>query len=253
MRPRFASTSAWSWTSGEPRRSDGTGLVSGGRRVYPAGLACGPVACWGWDVVQQGLRSTLWAGAALTAMALAVVGCGSAASVKIPSPTPSARPSTTPLAPGVRVPVTEVSPPQYTVSASHPLPSGVSAAQVAKDVEIDNLIENIAIEKGDPALLAYADCGAWLQSERATIQTNRSNALTITGLADKFTSVQVGYQPDPNDASAVASVILVGVETETIRNSSSTTHTVATPFSAMRWLVWTPTHGRYLTCDLASS
>ncbi|NNM96013.1 MAG: hypothetical protein HKL89_00155, partial [Candidatus Dormibacteraeota bacterium] len=45
---------------------------------------------------------------------------------------------------------------------SHPLPSGVSAAQVVKDVQIDNLLENIAIERQDPGLLQYADSGDWL-------------------------------------------------------------------------------------------
>lgn len=253
MRLRSASTSAWFWTCGEEPRSDGTGLVSGPCRGYPAGLARGPAARWGWDVVQQGLRSTLWAGAALTAMALAVVGCGSVASVKIPSPTPSARPSTTPLAPGVRVPVTEVSPPQYTVSASHPLPSGVSAAQVAKDVEIDNLIENIAIEKGDPALLAYADCGAWRVAEAAEISRDQSTGLQLLQIQDTYSSVRVGYQPDPNSKSTDAAVILMGIETRVSRMTRKRPTTSTQSFQVILWLSWSAAFNRYLVCDTADA
>lgn len=229
------------------------GVVIAIVRGYPASLARGPTARWGWDVVQQGLRSTRWAGAALTAMALTVVGCGSATSVKIPPPTATPRPSTTTVAPGVRVPAAQVSPPTYTVSTSHPLPSGVSAAQVAKDVVIDNLVENIAIEKGNPALLAYADCGAWKRAEAAEISRDKATGVQVTRILDTYSSVRVGFQPDPNSKAVAAAVIMAGDESRVSRMSGMPPRRSTRPFHVILWVGWSPAANRYLVCDTADA
>ena len=179
-------------------------------------------------------------------------GCGAAPSVPIPSvsPTPAASPTT--IAPGVQVPTTEVKVPTYTVSTSHPLPSGVSAATVAQDVVIDNLIENVAIERGDAALLPYADCGNWLAAEQATIAKNHENSISVVSVRDEVTSMKLGFQSDPNDSAATAAVTLTGVEVEVSRNGSAGPKTSNTAFAVLQWLSFSTATGRYLTCDSAS-
>ena len=151
------------------------------------------------------------------------------------------------------MPVTEVSPPQYTVSASHPLPSGVSAAQVAKDVEIDNLIENIAIEKGDPALLAYADCGAWLQAITREIRSDQAEHIRIVSITDSVALLKVGYQPDPQDSQVTAAAIVSGTEVQRRMLADGASSTKVTHFNVIRWVLWSATNGRYLTCDTGQS
>jgi len=201
-------------------------------------------AAVGVDRVQLGLAAGLFA--------VALAGCGSSTAT-IPKGTPSPKPQVTAIAPGVTVPKAQVALPSYTVSSSHPLPSGVSAQQVVQDVQIDNVIENIAIERQDPALLAYADTGDWLAAIADEISTNAHNHMKVLSIKDYLTSVEVGFQPDPQDASATASVILKGSELqiETNKQGGRTLHTQ--PFDVLRWLVWSPQLGRYLTCDTGSS
>ncbi len=179
-------------------------------------------------------------------------GCGAAPSVPIPSVSPSPAASPTTIAPGVQVPTTEVQIPTYTVSTSHPLPSGVSAATVAQDVVIDNLIENVAIERGDTALLTYADCGNWLAAVTQEIQTNTGRGIHVARVSDAVTSMAVGTKVDPAAPSLTIAIVITGTETES-SNSASGSATKSTPFAVIRWVVWNTALDRYLTCDTGSS
>ena len=212
------------------------------------------VRVWGAVVAADvGLRAR-WGWGILAPLCLtAVVGCGSTGSVLIPKASPTPKPATTPLAPGVRVADSELQLPAYTVSVSHPLPSGVSAALVVKDVQIDNLLENIAIERQDPGLLQYADSGDWLLALRGEIAQDKAKGVTVVSVRDNVASVHVGFQTDPNNPSATAAVIVVGSESEVARLAHGALTTKTTRFDVLRWLVWSPGAGRYVTCDTASS
>jgi hypothetical protein len=142
--------------------------------------------------------------------------------------------------------------PTYTVSTTHPLPSGVSAAALAQDVVIDNLIENLAIERGDPALLTYADCGNWLTAEEATISKNKAGSVTVVSIRDEISSMELGFQPDPNDPSVTAAVTITGVEVEVTRTGHGTPTSATTNFDVLQWLSLSNSIRRYLTCDSAS-
>ena len=195
----------------------------------------------------------VWRLAPVLAAVCLAVGCGAAPPVAIPSPSPSPSASPTTIAPGVRVPRSEVQTPAYTVSTTHPLPSGVSAAAVAQDVVIDNLIENVAIERGDPALLAYADCGNWLAAEGQEMGQAKSRGEVFLSVTDVFSQVEVGFQPDPSNSGAQAAAILIGTERQRIRSSTGAVTVKTSSFSVIRWLVWSSTVDRYLTCDLGSA
>ena len=179
-------------------------------------------------------------------------GCGAAPPVAIPSASPSPTASPTTIAPGVQVPASEVKVPPYSVSTTHPLPSGVSAATVAQDVVIDNLIENVAIERGDAALLSYADCGNWLAAESLAITQTKLKGETILSVTDAFSEVQVGFKADPSDPAVAAATILVGSETRKVRSAGDLVTTKTSAFSVIRWLAWSPAQKRFLTCDLGS-
>ena len=179
-------------------------------------------------------------------------GCGAAPPVPIPSVSPSPAASPTTIAPGVQVPTTEVKTPTYTMSTSHPLPSGVSAATVAQDVVIDNLIENVAIERGDAALLTYADCGNWLAAVAQEIQTNTGRGIRVATVSDRVTSMAVGTKVDPAAPSLTIAIVITGTETES-STSASGSSTKSTPFAVIRWMVWNATLDRFLTCDTGSS
>ncbi len=194
----------------------------------------------------------VWRLAPVLAALCLVAGCGAAPPVPIPSASPSPSASPTTIAPGVRVPGSNVQPPTYTVSTTHPLPSGVSAAAVAQDVVIDNLIENVAIERDDPALLAYADCGNWLAAEEATISKNRAASVTVLSIRDEISSMELGFQRDPNDPSVTAAVTITGVEVEVSRSGRGTPTTATSSFDVLQWLSLSNSARRYLTCDSAS-
>ena len=188
--------------------------------------------------------------AALAAFGLA--GCGTSVAI-IPKGTPTPKPQVTQIAPGVRVPVSALQLPSYTISVAHPLPTGVSAQKVVADVQVDNLIENTAIERQDPALLTYADTGDWLTAIRTEISQNQAKGIKVLSVTDDVTSVQVGYQSDPNNSSAEAAVIIVGVEVERDLLSTGKMVDHTQHFDVLRWVVWSATQLRYLTCDTGSS
>ena len=176
-------------------------------------------------------------------------GCGAAPPVPIPSISPSPAASPTTIAPGVQVPTTEVKVPTYTVSTSHPLPSGVSAATVAQDVVIDNLIENLAIERGDATLLTYADCGNWLAAEKQEILKNSASGIQVLSLTDRLESVSVGFQPDPANPDVVAAATVTGTETRTTQQEGKPPQTSRSQFDAILWFGRPPAAQRYLVCD----
>jgi hypothetical protein len=173
------------------------------------------------------------------------------APARIPSAaaTPSAAPTT--IAPGVSVNPSQLVLPPYTASTSNPLPAGVSAQRVVKDVVIDDLIENAALERRDPGLLAYSDAGDLLRSEQQEIATDISDKVTVLNIRDEITSVQVGSKADPNNSSAQMATIVQGME---IRNQSTGTGSPTSSsqqFQVLLWVVWSPTQSRYLLCDTA--
>ncbi len=179
-------------------------------------------------------------------------GCGAAPPVAIPSASPSPTASPTTIAPGVEVPASDVKVPPYSVSTTHPLPAGVSAATVARDVVIDNLIENVAIERGDAALLTYADCGNWLAAVAQEIQSDKGHGTHVVSVSDTVAAMDVGTKADPAAPSLTIAIVITGTETELSTTGSQQTKK-STPFAVIRWVLWDAGLGRYLTCDTGSS
>ena len=181
-----------------------------------------------------------------------LVGCGSQVAV-IPKGRPTPKPVMTTIAPGISVPASQVAPPTYTVSTSHPLPPGVSAQQVVKDAGIDNLIENVAIERQDPALLAYADTGHWLAAEQGEIARDKSSKVTVLSIRDVVSSVKVGSKQDPQAPSVDVAVIMSGSETRVSSTPGSGIKTTTKSFDALLWFRWDAKLNRFLVCDAAAS
>jgi hypothetical protein len=178
--------------------------------------------------------------------------CASAPA-KIPPATmrPSAAPTT--IAPGVSVSQSELALPPYSVSTSNPLPAGVNPKRVVRDVVIDDLIENAALERRDAGLLAYSDTGDLLQSERQEIATDKSDGLTVLSIRDTITGIQVGSKADPNNPSAQMAIIVKGTETREQRTGSEAVDHSTRHFQVLLWVVWSPTQTRYLLCDTANA
>ncbi len=209
--------------------------VSGGRQVT------------GWG---RSRRAALTVGLGL--MVVWTAACASAPA-KIPPATmrPSAAPTT--VAPGVSVSPSELALPPYSVSTSNPLPAGVNPKRMVRDVVIDDLIENAALERRDPGLLAYSDTGDLLQSERQEIATDKSDDLTVLSIRDTITGIQVGSKADPNNPSAQMAIIVKGTETREQRTGSEAVDHSTRHFQVLLWVVWSPTQTRYLLCDTANA
>ena len=209
--------------------------VSGGRQVT------------GWG---RSRRAALTVGLGL--MVVWTAACASAPA-KIPPATmrPSAAPTT--IAPGVSVSPSELALPPYSVSTSNPLPAGVNPKRVVRDVVIDDLIENAALERRDAGLLAYSDTGDLLQSERQEIATDKSDGLTVLSIRDTITGIQVGSKADPNNPSAQMAIIVKGTETREQRTGSEAVDHSTRHFQVLLWVVWSPTQTRYLLCDTANA
>jgi hypothetical protein len=204
------------------------------------------------DLTLARTSQRVWRLAPMLAALCLAAGCGAAPPVAIPSASPSPTASPTTIAPGVRVPGSEIQIPPYTVSTTHPLPSGVSAATVAQDVVIDNLIENVAIERGDPALLPYADCGNWLTSIGKEIGNDKASGIAVLSIRDSVATVVVGTKIDPADPSLTVGVVITGTEVERAKSGSGPIDK-STSFAVIRWLAWDSGVKRYLTCDTGSS
>jgi hypothetical protein len=147
----------------------------------------------------------------------------------------------------------ELALPPYSVSASNPLPTGISAKRVASAVIVDDLIENEALQRADPSLLEYADSGDALESETQEIAANKSGNISVLKIRDAVTSIQLGSKSDPNNAAAQIAAIVEGRETQEQRVGTGAINHATTPFDVLVWLVWSPTQARYLLCDTASA
>ncbi|MGH7642064.1 MAG: hypothetical protein ACRENX_03460 [Candidatus Dormibacteria bacterium] len=143
--------------------------------------------------------------------------------------------------------------PPYTVSTTNPLPAGVSAKRVVRDVVVDDLIENAAIQKRDPTLLTYSDSGNLLQSERQEIVTNKSGGITVLSIRDSITNIEVGSKADPNNSSVQSAAIVQGTEVREQRIRSGVRTRSSHQFQVLLWLVWSQANLRYLLCDTADA
>jgi hypothetical protein len=178
--------------------------------------------------------------------------CASAPA-KIPSASAKPSPKATLIAPGVSVNPALLILPPFTVSTTNPLPAGVSAKQVVRDVLIDNLIENAAVVTSRASLLAYADAGNLLTSEQQEISSDQAGNVQVLEIHDKFTNIEVGSKPDPNDASVQMATIVQGTETRRQRSGSGVARQTLRTFDVLLWVVWSTTQSRYVLCDSASA
>lgn len=183
-------------------------------------------------------------------LVVSMAACGSApAKIPAASGSPSATPTS--IAPGLLVSPAQLTLPPFTVSTTNPLPSGVSAKQVVRDVVIDNLIENAAVARPQSALLAYADAGNLLASEMQEISTDQTENIHVLEIHDDITSIEVGSKVDPNDASAQIAAIVRGSETRRQRTGSDAPGQTSRSFDVLLWVVLSPASNRYLLCDSA--
>ncbi len=207
---------------------------------------------WGGQVTGWG-RS--WSAGLSVGLGLTVSLIAACASppAKIPFASPSPSEAATTIAPGVEASPSQLQLPPYTVSITNPLPAGISPTQVVTDVVVDNLIENAALEKGDPNLLADADTGDLLESEQQDLATSGSDRIKVLMVQDDISSVQLGSKGDPNDVSANIAAIVEGSETRQVRDAAGVVTSKTAQFDVLLWAVWAPTLNRYLLCDEAAS
>ncbi|HVB53742.1 MAG TPA: hypothetical protein VNF24_06075 [Candidatus Acidoferrales bacterium] len=124
---------------------------------------------------------------------------------------------------------------------------------MVKDVVIDDLIENAALERRDPGLLAYSDTGDLLQAEQQEISTNTSGNIKVLSIRDNITSIQLGSKADPNNSSAQTAIIVQGTEIREQRTGSGPRDHTSRQFQVLLWVVWSPADSRYLLCDTANA
>jgi hypothetical protein len=192
-------------------------------------------------------------GLVIPILATVLVGCGANSQVRIPRASPTAGTNTVKLAPGLRVAKAQLALPPYSASTSNPLPAGVSAKTVVEDVQVDDLIENVAIERQQPALLKYADSGDWLASEQGEISLNKQAGTVVLSITDSVSDVVVGAENDPQDSQANTVAVVTGTETRITRQANHHNSTSTKAFDALLWLLWSPTQNRYKVCDTAAS
>jgi hypothetical protein len=186
----------------------------------------------GWGRSQ---RAVLSVGVGL--MVVWTAACASAPA-KIPSASAKPSPKATSIAPGVSVnPALLVLPP-FTVSTTNPLPAGVSAKQVVGDVVTDDLIQNEALERGNPALLAYSDTGDVLTLDQNQISENRANAEHVLDIRDSVSTMELGTRADPNNAAAQVAVIVRGNETTKEETTANKPRVASQRFEVLVWLLW---------------
>ncbi|HUY09377.1 MAG TPA: hypothetical protein VMW80_08000 [Candidatus Dormibacteraeota bacterium] len=119
------------------------------------------------------------------------------------------------------------------------------------DVVTDNLIENLAIERGDAQLLAYSDSGGMLAIDQSTISTDRSDGTRILSIDDSITSLVLGSEVDPNNSDAQAALNVEGVERIARRDpDGKVSHTVDN-FHVLIWVDWSTVLQKYLRCDVS--
>jgi hypothetical protein len=171
----------------------------------------------------------------------------------IPSATPSPSAALTTIAPGVSVNSSKLALPPYSVSASNPLPNGTSAKKIVADFIDDDVIENAAIVRKDPELLAYADTGNVLLAEQQEIASDSSGRISVLNIRDVVANIELGSKSDPNDPSANIAVIAQGRESREERVGTAPASRNTHDFDVLTWVVWSPARARYLLCDTASA
>ena len=179
-------------------------------------------------------------------------GCGGGAPTRIPKPTAAhATPLPTPvqLAPGVAVSPRQLTIPPYTISGAHPPPAGTPVRTVMLNLVEDNYIENIAIERANKSLLKFADAGALLSAEAATIASNQSKGIHVTSIVDHIASATVGSQQDPGLPGTTLAVILSGTEIAVHKVGAAAPVQQSLTFNVIVWLH--ESSGKYLLVDLA--
>ena len=184
-------------------------------------------------------------------MALLGMAACSSPPAKIPAATPTPSSAPTSIAPGVSVSPAELALPPYSVSISNPLPAGVSATRVVRDFVADDLIENLAIERGDANLLPYADSGGMLTIDESTIGAERSTKTRFISIEDSVERLAVGRQQDPNDPLAVVALNVEGVERTTTRDARGAEAHKVVDFHVIIWMIWSPPLQKYLRCDVS--
>jgi hypothetical protein len=182
-----------------------------------------------------------------------VIGTAACASstATIPSGAPSPSAASTTIAPGVSVKTSELALPPYSVSASNPLPSGISARKVIRDFISDNLIENTAIERRNPQLLQYGVTGGLLTIDNSTITRDEATGSQILNIDDSILSLAIGSEPDPNDSAATIALNVEGVEETSTRNVQGKVSRHVDDFHVLIWVVWAETLDKYLRCDVS--
>ncbi|HEY6537582.1 MAG TPA: hypothetical protein VI138_00905, partial [Candidatus Dormibacteraeota bacterium] len=123
---------------------------------------------------------------------------------------PSAEPTT--IAPGVSVNPAQLALPPYSVSATNPLGSGVSAKQVVRDLVIDNLVENAALKTADASLLMYSDAGAVLVLDEQQISANVLAGVQVLSVEDTVSSMELGARIDPDNPASHIAIVVHGVQ-----------------------------------------
>jgi hypothetical protein len=124
---------------------------------------------------------------------------------------------------------------------------------VVTDVTVDNLIENVALERDDAALLQFGDTGDLLQSEQQAIVKDQAQRVTVTAINDYVSSVELGAKPDPNNPAADVVANVQGSETRRERLGAGRSHSKTTRFTVLIWVIWSASEDRYLLCDSATS
>lgn len=212
---------------------------------YPRRVSRGQrVAGWG-----RSRRAVMMVGLGIAAMWTAA--CASSPTpIPVASATPTASPTT--IAPGVAVSPSLLALPPYSISPSNPLPADISAALVVKDIIVDDLVENAALERRDPALLAFADSGDVLALDQQQIATNASGGIRVLTVADIVSNMELGARPDPNNSSSTVAVVVQGTETTSERVGSGTPRRTSQNFKVLIWVIWSPDESRYLQCDVST-
>lgn len=190
--------------------------------------------------------------AVVVAVSCLAAGCATAP-VRIPRASPTASPRLVRIAPGVTVNAALLQLPPYSVSPSNPLPTGVSPRRVVRDLIVDNLVENAALVRNDVQLLPYADTGGVLALDRNAISNNEASRTRVLRITDLFASLEVGTKADPNDAAASIAVIVQDYERTTRSSTGGHRKETAEAIDELVWMLWSPSAGRYLECDVSNS
>lgn len=165
-----------------------------------------------------------------------------------PAPGPVARVTSIAVAPGVAVPPVALAAPRVTVSSRYPPPPGTSVATVVADFLRDNAIENVALERGDASLLAYADGGDFLRAEQQLVLQQVRLHRTPVRISDSFTTLEVGNKVDPGSPISTVAIYVAGLETTVARTPAGVTRAVRR-FADIFWCALSTDRHVYVIVD----